>query len=53
MSFFNGTTELVTVDLRSRIDFRKIDQSMACEDRIQAAQGHQSADGGFTFAKSE
>jgi hypothetical protein len=53
MSFLDGTAMLVTIDLRSRIDSREIDQFKACDDRIQATQSHQGADGGLTFAKSE
>ena len=53
MSFFDGTTMLVTIDLRGRIGIREIDQFMACKEHIQTAQSHQNADGGLTFTKGE
>lgn len=51
MSHFNCTAWLVTVGLRSGVDFREIDQLMARADWIQATQEHQRADRGFTFAE--
>jgi hypothetical protein len=51
VSFFNGVTEFVTVDLRGCIDAREMDQFMARRDDVQATQGHQAADSGFAFAK--
>ena len=51
VSFFNGVTEFVTVDLRGGIDAREMDQFMGRRDDVQATQGHQAADGGFAFAK--
>ena len=53
MSLFDGTTVLVTVDLRSCIGIREIDQFMACKEHIQAAKSQQNADGGLTFTKGE
>lgn len=53
MSFFNCLTELVSVGLRSCVDFGEIDQLMARADCIQATQSDQRADGGLTFTESK
>ena len=45
--------ELATVGLRGGIDFREIDQLIACTDCIQATQSQQGADGGLTFTESK
>lgn len=46
-------TKLVTVGLRSGVDFREIDQFMARANWIQATQSHQGADGWLTFTESK
>lgn len=53
MSFFDCTTELVMLGLRSSVDFREIDQLMARANRIQATQSHQGADGWLAFTESK
>ena len=53
MSLIDSATDLVTVGLRSRIDFRKIDQLKARPHDIQTTQRHQDADGGLAFTKCQ
>jgi len=53
MSFFDCTTELVTVGLGRCVDFREIDQLMAGANGIQATQSHQGADGRLAFTEGK